>query len=214
MRSPRLSFLLLLVVLAAILVVLFHTSDRSRELPPARSEPARTRLAWTQVARSGLRRVKTEKLSQSWPFASLHKPPSGMPPRLKQEARAMLHAGGSLRLRYRDAAYARTHTGIGLWVVPGRAVICVFRAVKIVSACVTAARANREGIALGVYRVGKPDKRPTHFTLLGVVPDGVRALKVEEGKTVRTIPVIDNSFETSARHPIRVAAVERSDTRK
>jgi hypothetical protein len=210
MRNPRLSLLVLLVVLITVIVTgIFYISDRSPELPAIRNESMRAQLAWKQMVRSGLRRAKARNLSHSWPFISLHKPPNGMPPHLMQEARAMLRGAGSLQLRYGDAAYARTHAGVGLWVVPGRAVICMFRAVKMGSACVTAARAQREGVVLGVYQVGTASEQPPHFTLLGVVPDGVRALKVEEGNTIRTVPVIDNSFETSARHPIRVAALER-----
>jgi hypothetical protein len=113
-------------------------------------------------------------------------------------------------LRFDEARYGRAPTGVGLWVVSGRGVTCMFRAVGIASTCSTTVDAYRYGVLLQSYKVGSaPSARPTHFVALGIAPDGAKTVSVKSGERSRSIPIIDNAFRVQAEAQIRIVGLNR-----
>jgi hypothetical protein len=123
---------------------------------------------------------------------------------LQREAVELLGGADDLGLYFANARYATTSNKVGLWVVPGDGLICMFRAVQLVASCTTTAQAYRYGIVLQVYKPDREHDRPTEFASLGIVPDGVKKVPAKVGKQWTTIAVADNTFYVESRRPIGI----------
>ena len=131
-----------------------------------------------------------------------------MPDRAKRETTETLGGAGAvevLGLRFDEARYAEVPSGSGMWVVPGKAVMCLVRAEKIATSCDTRTRAAQMGMLLQVYKLGKPPRsKPTQFQAIGVAPDGARKVLVKAGPQSAMLSVVDNTYDYKAKTPIRI----------
>jgi hypothetical protein len=165
---------------------------------------------WQQMAQSEGSEIKVDARRGKWPFSHVRPNAFGMPPRQQKEAFALLGRPALLQLRFDSALYARTPTGIGLWLVPGKGVICIFRAVRIASSCSTTAAVYRRGLQLQIFRSGAtPASKPTQFTVLGVVPNWANAVSISVDGRRRKLPVVNNAFAGEAKSPIRILGLEK-----
>ncbi|HEX2264686.1 MAG TPA: hypothetical protein VHH14_00210, partial [Solirubrobacterales bacterium] len=121
-------------VLAVVLLAGGDGEDPQRSADSAKpanarvaAQKAKVRKAWQGLVRKGLKQAGGREVLADWPFSAVRKPEGGMPPRLRAGVGEVLPGSEPLRLRFDEAGYATTPAG-GLWVVPGRAVVCIFRA--------------------------------------------------------------------------------------
>jgi hypothetical protein len=198
------------IVFLALVVGVWLLLDRGGDQPGGSDLPAdRGVQPWRQMVQDGLKGIRAKGLPEKWPFSAVQATSTGMSPRLRREAREVLGAPEPLRLRFEEARYARTPTSIGLWVVPGRGVTCMFRAVRMASTCTPTVDAYRRGMLLQTYKTVSPGGRPIQFAALGIVPDGVRSVAATVGGEPRSIPVIENAFADVAKAPIRIVDLNR-----
>jgi hypothetical protein len=145
---------------------------------------------------------------QPWPFAAMQDEPEAMPPRLIQAANATLGRGHRvLGLRFDRAQYVDTTAGIGIWVVRGKGVTCIFHARTAAAACSTDAEAGYRGMILvvGDGPQPAPGTLPTRFLALGIAPNLTRAVRLEIASGAsKTVPIIDNAFALRAREPMNL----------
>jgi hypothetical protein len=151
--------------------------------------------------------------SQLWPFAAMRDRPEPMSQRLRRDAAATLGRGHqALGLRFDGAQYVDTTTGIGIWVVRGKGVVCIFHAKTMAAACNTDAEAGDSGLVLvvGDGPIPSPGALPKRFLALGIAPDWTRAVRLQivDGAS-KTVPVIDNAFALRARAPINLEKLIR-----
>jgi hypothetical protein len=205
MRKGRRLTLGVTVSLALTAGVAFAVTSGGGE--PRRAAAARpsSSQVWGKVLAAGQRESRSVEL-RHWPFAAVVRQPHGMPHKLRTEAEELLGNPAHLGLLFEGARYTTAPDGAGLWVVSGRNVLCMFRAVNIAVACDTTARAYTRGLLLEVYKRDKAhDQRPTKFTLFGIVPDGVSSVIARVGGQSREIAVIHNTLSAEAPTPINVA---------
>lgn len=97
----------------------------------------------------------------------------------------------------------------GMWVVNGRGVTCIVRTRGGAVSCENRAALLRSGVSLGVVDLGPPPERKAReFLVLGLVPDWVRAVRVQVGKRTRLVAVEKNSYSLRAPTPILVKRFE------
>lgn len=182
-------------VITAVLLAPGDGSDR-RATP---SQPSQLHQTAAALVRRGVREERRGGSVMAWPFSSLRRPAGGIPSTLRRELQPFLAGNASLKLRLDKAFYGSAADGEVLWIIPGRAVICILRASTLAFACATWASARAEGLLLQTYDSGdRPDGPPTHFTVMGAVPDGVRGVEVRIGKLPRVLPVRNNTFAAEA----------------
>jgi hypothetical protein len=194
---------LLLVVAGIFLIKNDDPGESARSIP-------RSGARWGQLARSGNRQLRTAH-GQDWPFASFRGKGREMPRSMHRAVRETIGKGQPLHLDFGNAYLIRMATGVKVWVVRGKSVVCIVRDVKASIACDTSVNAARHGLVLGTYRIGPPPQRkPTQFLMLGIAPDWARAvrIKVRYGPA-RTVPVSKNAFSFLSKSPIRVDAMIR-----
>jgi hypothetical protein len=115
---------------------------------------------------------------------------------------------GALGLRFANARRAETPSGTALWVLPGKAVMCLIRAPRIATSCQTSTEAATKGLVIQTYKLAKPTSRkPTSFSTIGIVPDDTPAVRLVVKRRTITIPVTNNTFDRTAKAPIRVAGL-------
>jgi hypothetical protein len=148
--------------------------------------------------------------SRSWPFAAIRAPRGGMPQQLRAETRGVLIAPGNLHLAFAKARYVTAPDDTGLWAVPGAGVLCLVRAVKVAASCAGELAAYREGLLLETYKTAVPGGRPTSFTALGIVPNGVRFVHARISGVQRRIPVVHNAYALTASVPVNVIPLNRN----
>lgn len=187
-----------LLLIGAALLIADHGEQHS--VGPSKGK-AHIANSWQRMADKGQREARGLDLN-SWPFQAAVLPRKGMSAWFKREAKEVLLEPENLGLRFNKARYVAATNRVSLWVVPGRNVLCVFRATRIAAACTSKARAYRSGILLEVYRLNKPGGHPTRFTAIGLMPDGVRSVTVRMGKLRKQLPVIRNAYIAEAPRPI------------
>jgi hypothetical protein len=198
------------VVFLALVVGVWLLLDRDGDQPGGSDLlTGKGAQPWRQMVQDGLKGIRVKGLPEKWPFSAVQATSTGMSPRLRREARDVLGAPEPLRLRFEEARYARTPTDIGLWVVFGRGVTCMFRAVRMASTCSPTVDVYRRGMLLQTYKTASPGGRPIQFAALGIVPDGVRSVAATVEGEPRNIPVVDNAFADVAKTPIRIIDLNR-----
>jgi hypothetical protein len=170
----------------------------------ARSQP-REPQQWEQLVNEGRQEAESSLLGP-WPFAEVRRVEGGMPGPLRKDALELLGEPTALGLRFAKARYATTPNNLGLWVVPGNGVICMFRAAKLASSCKTIVQVYRHGIVLQTYKWdrGGGEDKPTAFASFGIVPDGIRRVPVKIGDRWTTVGVVDNTFFIGSRQTIGI----------
>lgn len=100
-------------------------------------------------------------------------------------------------------------TDAGLWIVNGPGRTCIIRANGGAVSCEPRATFLKEGVSLGVVRLGTPpDHKAREFIVVGVVPNHVRSVDLEVGDRMRIVAAHDNGYSLHAPVPI---VVERFD---
>lgn len=128
-----------------------------------------------------------------------------MPAAVQRRIRDNLTSPKSLRLRFDRAQHARAPIGVGVWLVEGPDVTCIFREGLPASSCLKTAEAKRNGISLGTYRTDKAHHgRPVDFLALGVVPVGIRAVRVEIVGSRRVVQAPSGVWAVRAKAAIKV----------
>lgn len=146
---------------------------------------------------------------QPWPFAALQGEADPMPRSMRQAAMRTLGGHQRLGLQFDRSQYVSTTAGGGIWVVRGNRVTCIFQAVRAALACATNANFVPQGLTLVVGQGGAPT-RPAHFLMLGIAPDGVKAVRLKPiGKASTTVRVADNAYSLRATSPIDVKKLIR-----
>jgi hypothetical protein len=118
----------------------------------------------------------------------------------------------SLRMRYRERLIPLSARRIDfgamgdVWIVGSQRFVCALRASDGAFACQPRRSFRQHGIVLGVFRA-KPgvSRPPRDFTLLALVPDGIRKAILSVGGFRIVLPVHENRYALSADAPIRVA---------
>jgi hypothetical protein len=196
-----------LAVIATLLVGgWFVLENQEGEAAPSKAPPTRRAIlaeSWRQLSAGGIQEGRDSQIQDWSRFAKLWRKPA-MPLQMRRAVSETLGPAQSLDLRFDQARYATAPVGGGLWVVPGRGVMCLFRAKTATSTCNTAAIAERRGILLEVFRPGSsPGRRPTHFLALGIAPNWARRVEVNVDRELKTIPIVNNTYGLRANVPIR-----------
>jgi hypothetical protein len=129
-----------------------------------------------------------------------------MPPTFRSAVIKTLGGHQRLGLHFDRARHVNTAVGVGIWVVRGNGITCIFEANRGASSCAGDAYVVRQGLEL-VLGQGTPLPHnrgiPGHFLALGIAPDSVKAvrLKVVGDKSI-TVPVIKDAYGLRAGAPI------------
>ena len=131
--------------------------------------------------------------------------------RLTQTAKATLGGGQQLSLNFAQSRYVETPSRHGLWLVPGRAVLCLFRAPPSVAACDTVTKVRLRGLVLITSSAGQDEarvpRRKREFFATGIFPSSTGEIEVLSDGYRRRVSVIDGVFALRAEDPIRVKAL-------
>lgn len=185
-----------------------HDSRSGRNASPAE---------WKQrLAQRGLAELRHSQARGLAPLMASHDGPEGMPMALRRSIAKNLQGVDALHLRFARARHERTPIGVGLWVVEGEGVTCLFREDSPASSCRTSLATKRQGIWLETYKISKAQPgRPSHFLALGAVPEGVRAMSATIAGSPRTVPVRNDVWAVRAESPISsIRAVRAIDRRR
>jgi hypothetical protein len=200
---------LLLALLGGGWLLVSYSNNQQPELEVQASQGA----GWqVQLVQRAVR--LQEQARKPWPFAPMRAQAEFMPPRFRHDAKATLGKGQQqLGLQFDRAQYVDTDVGIGIWVVRGKGVTCIFHAITAAAACNTNVDAGRRGLALVVGEGSSPSPGalPLRFLALGIAPDWARAVRLKSlaSSSKRTAPVVDNAFAIRARGPISLEGLIR-----
>lgn len=156
---------------------------------------------------SGSRNSVPQEMLNS--YNALIKPQRKLPSKNRSEFRDNLGKGG---LRTTGSGH-RLQTPFGaVWVLVDTSTtsdsICLASEESGAVSCAPTSMASRLGVALGTRT-----KSSTPYQLLGIVPNGVRALKVQViGGRSKLIPVRNNTYAMQARRPIMIVRYCRQRT--
>lgn len=90
-----------------------------------------------------------------------------------------------------------------VWVFLTETALCLAQGNRGAVACSTPSRAASDGISLGVFSPPSTAVPRAHdFLLFGLVPDGVRHVRLKIGKRHRTVKVRNNLYSASSDRPI------------
>lgn len=192
----------MLLALSIWLVPSRHSNSPHAILP----QQAHVVNGWRQLVKKGVRELAS-KGGTGWPFAASSA--AQVPMVLQKSAEDVLLDPQPLELRFGDARYLRKSGQAGLWLVPGHAVLCMFREPDMAASCSTASQAHRQGLVLQTYKVGVHRGQPKQFKILGVAPDGIGTVSVTVGTRQTEIPVANNVYSTEARTPISVLPLSK-----
>jgi hypothetical protein len=136
--------------------------------------------------------------------------PQSMPAQARWRVRSPLGPrGAELGLDLDRAYYLKTSLGIGVWVVGGNGVTCLFNGETFAMACDTSSDTVRNGLVIVSGPSPAANKRP-EVVAVGIAPNGVHAVRLGRfGASDRVVPVIGNTFALRAHRPIAVKGVIR-----
>lgn len=163
-------------------------------------------LAWQyRLASQGLRQLRRARADGQQPGPVRQGRPRAVPVVMRRRIARNLLSVAPLHLHWAEARYAHTRRGIGIWVVEGRGLVCIFRDRSPATACDTRLNVGRRGIYVETYGLskGRPSV-PTAYRVLGIAPPGARTLRAESGGAFVVIPVANRTFEYRSNHPVRV----------
>lgn len=190
---------------------------RGGDQTPARARPNRSRdtgRQWEQLERAGQKEAHSI-VGQSWPFSELISTRPQIPLSLRVKAEEVLGHPQNLNLWFEKARRVTAPNTDDLWLIPGSDVLCLFQAIPAAAACKTTAQAYRDGLVLQLYRLHSVgDGRPTRFTSVGVIPDGVKRIPVKIGRHWAFVPVAHNVFSLASSQPIGVPSLSMAKAKR
>lgn len=144
--------------------------------------------------------LQLSRRAQRRAFRLLHGRSERIPPPIGNQIRRSI---GALPEEF-DFEFTHWIPGTGgLWVVGGENLTCIAYNRGRQTACDTAIRAARRGLALGVATVPRATTgRPEKFVVIGLVPNQVEVAQVKVGKKTRHVPVESNTYVVRARERI------------
>lgn len=186
-------YVLLLVVALSIIGSLFwFINPKSEDQPEPRAEVATRPYNWPRALASSYRVLKAF--------------PDELTPEMKSRAQSALGRSlSSARMRVQ-----RLNTALGaVWVTAAaksrHSVTCLIVASSGASACASTKLAARVGLAIGTRQAGPESDGEAQFSLLGIVPNWVKALKLKEiGHAAHLLPVRHNVYATYGAAPVLI----------
>jgi hypothetical protein len=200
-----------ILVIGAIGWLAFYRSERGG----VQTETVNTREDWQdRLVRLAATHAQPNFGGRTfWPFAKLQGEATAMSPTFRRVVISTLGGHQHLGLRFGEAHYLDTRVDVGIWVVKGDGVTCIFEADKGASACATDSVIVERGLEIVVGEgPPSPDDRtlPSRFLALGIAPDSVKAVRLKAvGGNSTTIPVVENAYGYRAAAPIRREALIR-----
>jgi hypothetical protein len=127
--------------------------------------------------------------------------------------RLLVSTGGVPRSAAENAHIQKVGTFKGtVWLVIARNRVCIARRGAV--ACDTLRPVLRRGLALSTFRAPKkPHEELTDFVLVGIAPDGVRAVTLLVGTKQQHRTVHNNVYAAASDAPITVIGLEPHTTR-
>lgn len=204
---PRYRGLIIAVLGLAALASAVHQIQSGNETPPKTAHSAKdwkVRL----IANAQSQRVQPEQVGPTRFHALTRTRP--IPTMKLRRMRAALGPRSSiLGLDMGSGYFVRTRLGVGIWVLAGHRVTCLFNGHSGAVACDTSANTTRYGL---ISVSGPSPIRFKHppVAAVGLVPDGVKAVRLEVlGRSDHVVPVSNNTFALEAHRPIRFKGVIR-----
>jgi hypothetical protein len=127
--------------------------------------------------------------------------------RLRTSMTEMLGGPQVATLDFGSLRWAKTDYGTSLWLVSSGDIHCLVVGLGLGVSCTPTSTAQRKGITVGLTKASSPTEAPRLFLLTGMVPDGVRAVRLRVGKRASELAVRNNTFELRAQQPIQVYGV-------
>lgn len=198
-RTAQLLSLILLGVILAGCGTGGQSGDETQAQPVRLSRQA-AEAESTLVHRGmhGLERVKAEKLP---PLPLARTEPRPMPAQTRRAVTETIGPVPRFRLDFDHAYYAKTPLGLGIWMVLGRGVTCLFLNRYGNSTCGTTLAARRKGLSLGLYGHKGSDHPKAVFVVVGVVPAGVTGVSVRVGHGKETVRVQGHTWGVRSSQP-------------
>lgn len=136
--------------------------------------------------------------------------PMALPAEERRRAYSVLGPGtDALGLDFEHAYFLKTRWSVGLWLLKGHGIACVFNSRSFAAACDTVPHIAKRGLVIVSGRAPVGDSRP-EVTALGIVPNGFRSVRVGlVGARDKLVLVSNNSFVVRARRPIVVKGLRR-----
>lgn len=209
----RFAFIALATVLALTGLGLW-LQHRSSDAEDDRADSSATKqviAAFTSIVSGGLAEGEISSSRQWQPFSEMEPVAGGVPLQTRLAVAETL--GGraaldTLGLEFGSARRARTPSGLVLWMVSGRGVMCLIREKRVAISCASKRRAIRRGLLLQIHRNSRGASEP-NFMAIGVAPDWAAGISLEAGGVPVTLPIQANAFDFSATRSIRVLKLTR-----
>jgi hypothetical protein len=196
---------LIMLVVSAWLLLDGHSGQMS-----AKGGPTTAGQGWKRLMRRGLAQERARKFDPAAAVAATVGVAKSMPPEMRRAVGRVMQEAEPLALQFDDARFVNTTIGVGLWVVQGRGVTCLFQAVTGAVSCSPAPSAEKQGLLLGVYKFDpSAQKRPSNFVVLGVAPDWAKVVRATVGRRRIKILIADNAYGYRAEVPIKVQGLTR-----
>lgn len=199
----RARYLLLCLPLALIGIALERPTDRASQAVTSAPHDWKEQLAARAASHSD---PPQDGLAD---FHAIHTPVLIPSPIRRRMAHSLGPHPTTLGISLRDGYFLNTANGIGLWVLRGEHVVCIFNGRTLAMACDTAADTARYGLVVVSGPSPQFYKHPL-VEAVGIAPDGVRAVRLElMGRSDRVVSIVNNTFALRAHQPILVKGVVR-----
>jgi hypothetical protein len=209
-KSPRAGLLVAVILAAAGATLgaqfLSHGSPSQVSPPPSRQTGGdwKVQLVHRSASQHSRAGQVNQRTFRSMRFVQV------VPTKARRRIRPVLGpGGGNLGLDFKHAYYLKTSLRVGIWVVGGTGVTCLFNGQTFAMACDTSSRTARHGLVVVSGPSPMTHERPP-VVALGIVPNGVHAVRLGLiGGHGRFVPVTGNTFALRAHRPIMVKGVRR-----
>jgi hypothetical protein len=181
-------------------------SDAGSIQPTATRTMRQASATLNAIVRGGLAEGAVPPMRQWRSFSGLRSVAGGVPSATRI---AVAEAVGGrpgldiLDLDFDSARRATTPSGMSLWMVSGRGVMCLVRTERIAIACSGEKKANRRGVLLQIHRAA-PAPNELAFVTIGIVPNWATGISLQIGDVPITLPIQANAFDFGAARSIRV----------
>jgi hypothetical protein len=106
--------------------------------------------------------------------------------------------------RHTEETYRAMSPNGPIWATASEQGICILAGRPLAIGCEPLAKARTHGVTLGV--VEHPGDSGPHsrrrFTLYGIVPDAQTTVRLQIGRTVRVISVVDDAYSLRSKEPV------------
>jgi hypothetical protein len=112
------------------------------------------------------------------------------------------HAFG---LNFAQARRVAVRAGVDGWVIPGNGFICVFPEGRRAVGCNTTARTIEQGMRVVIpANAGESPQKAHEYISLGIAPDAVKKVVVDDGRERRAVRVLRNVYSFRSKTPAKV----------